>query len=655
MTLPEWLLAISALLTVAVLLGVVAHRLHIPLTVVLMVVGLVGSIAARAAEVGLPLEGEGFEQTVVFGFLPALVFAAVLGASVRSFLRNLPSIVGLAVVALLLATGLVGVGVSLLLDVPLAAALLFGALISATDPVAVVAVFRQVGVPQRLLTLVEGESLFNDATAIVMFQLLLAVALGAAFSPAGAALAFGKVFFGGALVGAVLGLLGALALPWLDRLGATAMSLGVAYGSFILADHIFGFSGVMATVAAGLLLAGMAPSRASEEVRGMWGEVWEAIDYVANALLFLLIGLVMGMQLHVEYLGPMALAVILVLIARALAVIPVVAVLERIGVIRSVGKRNEGVLIWGGLRGGVALALALALPENLAQRDLFVAMTAGVVLATLLINATTISALVRRLGLAEPSRIDQLLAATARLSGIQAAQERLVELGVEDPTVKRRLADLADHAQEQLQGLCMTSEEEREAVMRRGLYVERDTYQHLSDTGLMPPPVARTLLHEVDGQIEAVTMGDLDLRRVRANPRPSAPRLLQRAIAHLPQPPGEDEQTLAYAEATARRLASRRTAEALEVFAELPDVDPDVVEEARLVFCEFEGEAVHRLEDLDEQDQDDHRLREAQADALARVAAQDTLSNLADAGLLPARLAEQVGREVGKALPRRYA
>jgi CPA1 family monovalent cation:H+ antiporter len=146
--------------------------------------------------------------------------------------------------------------------------------------------------------------------------------MGGSVSITAGALDFVAVFGGGTLIGIALGLVAALALPWLGRLPAAALSLALAYGSFVLADAVLGFSGVMATAAAGMVLAGLAPSRASAEVREMWEQMWGALDYVANALLFLLIGLVIGPGLLLDHLGPIALAAVVVLAARVSAVVP---------------------------------------------------------------------------------------------------------------------------------------------------------------------------------------------------------------------------------------------------------------------------------------------------------------------------------------------
>ncbi len=637
MSLPRVLLDVSGLLILAVLLSLVARRVRLPLTVVLVVVGFL------AAAVGIipglaELEGEAFEEIVVFAFLPLLVFAAALGIDLRAFVRNLVSILALAIPAFLLSAVLVGGGLHLLVGTGLGAAFLFGALISATDPVAVVAIFRELGVPRRLLTLVEGESLFNDGVAIVAASILLESAVGGSVSVLGGVLDFVLVFAGGALIGMVIGLVAALALPWLDRLPAVALSLAVAYGSFVLADEVLGFSGVMATAAAGMVLAGLAPSRATAEVRELLEQLWEALDYVANALLFLLIGLVIGPDAIVENIVPILVAVGLVLAARALAVVPIVFLLERLAHIPRVGWRNESVLIWGGLRGGVALALALSLPEDLAERELLVALTGGVVLATLLLNATTIRALVHRLGLDKPSRSDRFLAAIARLTGIRAARRELDELDMaQDAEVIARLAEAEGDARERVANLELDEGEQVRVVIGRGLAIERMTYQQLSDQGLIAPVVTRSLLHEVDDELEELSLRGAAHQLGSARQQGGRLDRMGRQVVHmLPEPAGEDPTDLAYAEATARRIAARRTGEAFEVFDRVPVIRPETVEAARRTFAEWEREAVAELDELDTGSASDVReLHQRQARTLALAASNRELNELAELGLLP--------------------
>ena len=646
MTLPDWLLLLSALLAVAVLLGIVAQRTRLPLTVVLAAIGF---LTGALTTIQSPLQGEQFEEVLVFLFLPVLVFEAAFGLSTRSFIRNFVPILVLAIPALAVSAAVVGLALSVGLNIALVPALLFGALISATDPVAVVAIFRDLGVPRRLLTLVEGESLLNDGVAIVLFTILLAAATGQELNVARGIWEFMLVFVGGAVIGALVGLLAAFVLPWLDRLSAAALSLVVAYGGFVLADDVLGFSGVTATVAAGLVLGGSAPIRATEPIRELWEGLWETLGYVANALLFLLIGLAIEPALLIDNAGAIGLAIIAVLASRAVAVIPLVVFLERVAHIPPVGFRNQAVLIWGGLRGGVALALALALPEELAEREQFVAMTGGVVLATLVLNATTIGALVRRLGLDTLSSTDRFLAGGAQLSAIRAARARLADLNLDDAVISEELNTVEQHTYDELSGIRLSADDEVRIVTQRGLVVERETYQHLSDAGLLPPVAARTLLHEVDDQIEEMGLDQSTQESMRQRRPNGFDRWVAQATARLPSPVGEEPSTLAYAEASARRLAARRTVEALSLFSRLPNVSSDTIDRAQHMFAQWEEKAIRELETLDtDVTHDLGAVRHRQAETLVRIAATDALEQLAEMGLLPKTIAERAGEAVAE-------
>jgi CPA1 family monovalent cation:H+ antiporter len=442
-------------------------------------------------------------------------------------------------------------------------------------------------------------------------------------------------------VGAALGLVAACVLPWLDRLPAVALSLALAYGSFVLADEVLGFSGVLATAAAGMVLSGLSSSRATAEVREAWDQTWEALDYIANALLFLLIGLVLDPGLLADNLGAILLTVVAVLLARAAAVVPVVWLLERLAHVPRVGRRNEAVLVWGGLRGGVALALALALPEELAERDMLVALTGGVVLATLLLNATTISWLVHRLRLDEASPVDRFLAAVARLSGVQEAQRRVDELGLADADqVAGLLADAEHQARDELHRLELTEDQEMRVVLGRALHIERSTYQQLADEGLLPPDVTRALLSQVDDEVDELSIAaPPHVPGTGRRKEPPLGRLTRRLLAWLPEPVGEDAGDLAYAEAAARRLAARQTSDALEVFERLPGVAAETVEQVRRTFQDWERAADEALAELDHgSDRTRQELHERQAELLARAASARQLRELVSSGIVPEEL-----------------
>lgn len=350
-------------------------------------------------------------------------------------------------------------------------------------------------------------------------------------------------------------------------------------------------------------------------------------------------------DLVVANIGPILLAIAVVLIARPLAVVPIVGLLERVARIPHVGFRNQAVLIWGGLRGGVALALALALPETLPQRDMFVAMTAGVVLATLLVNATTIQVLVRRLGLDEPSREDRFLAASAHLLGVKAARERVEEFGLEEAVVSSQLDEIERSARADLEALEITEEEEFKVVTLRGLYVEREVYQELSDDDLLPPSVTRLLLHEVDNYIEEVSLVKNPMDAVRRRQRGRFDRLVQRFSSRLPRPLGDDPVELARAEASARRLGARHASEALDLLGRLPNIEPAPIERAKEMFARWEREAVASLDELEsEVDAGGRELHRRRVETLSRFASTEALQELSEAGLLPEEIARRAAR-----------
>jgi CPA1 family monovalent cation:H+ antiporter len=647
--LSESLLEISILLVGAVFIGIVARRFRIPVTVVLAVGGFL--VAWAAGDDALPLVeslyGEQFAETVINLFLPILIFEATLNLSTRDFLRNLGPILVLATVALAISATLVGFSLYYALGISLASALLFGVLISATDPVAVLAVFKHLGVPRRLLTLVEGESLMNDGVAIVGYSILLQVALGDSVGFVEGIADLVTVFVGGALIGAAIGLVSALVLPMLDRLSAATLSLGVAFGSFVLADAVFGVSGVMATAAAGLIIGALAPSRASEPVRNTVTSLWDALAYIANALLFLFVGLLINPTLIGDNLDAIVLAIVAVLIARPLAIFPLVSALERFAGMPKVGNRNAAVLVWGGLRGGVALALALALPPELPERELFIAMTGGVVLVTLLINATTISTLVHRLGLDKPSRSDQFLEASARLLAIDDARARLDQLGFEDRIVRSRLQVVEMEARDRLERIELSPHEELEVYTLRGLHVERQTYQVLSDVGLLRPIATRTLMQEIDDEIEEITLSQLEVEAARREARPWYARAVRDLLGWLPEPAGEDLTEVAYSEVSARRLAALRANDELDLFKRLPNCDTSTVDKAKETFSYWEHRAAESLTRLDEAGDVDKRiLVRRQAEALTRVASVEAVKELVDTGLLPEKVANEAVRAI---------
>jgi len=493
---------IVLMVMVATLVAIAVRRIRLPYTVSLVLVGLFLSVQRFIA-----IEVELTPELILAIFVPPLIFEAAFHLDFRLLRENLIPILVLAVPGVIAATLLISGVVSLGTGLAFSTATVFGALIAATDPVAVVQLARSLGVPRRLAVAIEGESLFNDGTAIVVFQIALTAALSGVFHPLAGVLDFLVVAVGGMVVGGALGWVVAQIVARVDdRLIVTTLTTLLAYGAYLIAEHQFHVSGVLAVVVAGLLSGNVGLAKATPTTKIMLFNLWDFLAFLANSLLFLLIGLSVNLAELWASLGPIAVAVAAVLLGRAAVVYGISWLAHLGGGEPHIPPRWRHVLFWGGLRGAISLALALSLPITLPQRDTLLSMTFGVMLFTLLGQGTTIQFLLRHLGLtARPQhRVDQerkmgrLFTARAGLRRLQRlhreglltdemwlglredyhqAQRQLVEevneLFTEHPELEREL--LLQARRDALQA-------ERGALgdaLRRGLLSDR-TYEELS-------------------------------------------------------------------------------------------------------------------------------------------------------------------------------
>ncbi len=405
MPLSEVILIIMGLLTIAMLAAGLCRNLPIPFTVFLVIIGISLNSLSQQVEVLHALhEFRLTPDLVFFLFLPALVFESAFNLDARQLIKDLAPVLTLAIPALLISTVIVGVGFWLLLDINPIVSLLFGALISATDPVAVVALFKELGAPLRLTILVEGESLFNDATAIVLFHILLSLALAGSLSMGDVGIAFWeffRVFFGGVLVGGLLGMLLSECMRRLkvDDSGLVVLSLILAYVSFIVAEHHLHVSGVMAVVTAAICLGVYGKTRIPQSASLLITETWEFIVLICNSMLFLLVGLSVDLHSLLNHSEAILIAAVLVIFARACAVYPLVPATTRLFKLPQVTIGDQHIMWWGGLKGGLAIAIVLSIPDTLPEREFLVNVTLGVVIFSLLINASTIRYLIHFLGI----------------------------------------------------------------------------------------------------------------------------------------------------------------------------------------------------------------------------------------------------------------
>ncbi len=383
--------AVVWLLLIATAVALLCRYTPVPYTIALVCSGLV---LAQVKFISLPE----VNSDVALFFLPALLFESAFKMHLES-LRGLARPVSvLALPGVIVTVATIALALHRLNVLPLATAFVFGAIVSATDPIAVLAIFNRLGVPIRLATLVEAESLFNDGTALVIFGIAVGVSASASFSLDAAVVRFLVVVAGGAAIGAALAFVASHITATIDdHLVETVLSTVLAYGAYLVAERLH-VSGVIAVVVAGLVL-GNYGSRIgmSENTRARLSDIWEYVAYVINSLVFLLIGLRIQLVPILMSWQPLLLTIAAVVLARILVVYGTsgLAALFR----RKVPWAWQHLLVWGGLRGALSISMVLSLPDTFAAKDTLLRLTFGVVLFTVLVFGTTIQPLVRALHL----------------------------------------------------------------------------------------------------------------------------------------------------------------------------------------------------------------------------------------------------------------
>ena len=393
--------------TVILLFGLAAgvallvRSLRVPYTTALVVAGLVLGPTHLLPTLHLTRE------LLYAVFLPGLLFEAAFHLDARQFWLHKFAIASLALPGVVIAIAVTAPALVLTLQAlsfgPVfgwPAALVFAALIAATDPIAVVALFKSLGAPRRLGVIVEGESMVNDGTSVVLFAIAVGVASGAEVGILGAAVDFVRVVGLGVLLGATIGfLLSLLTARVDDPLIEITFTTIAAYGSFILAEQVHA-SGLLATVAAGMVIGSYgAPRGMSQTTRITVQSFWEYVAFALNSIVFLLIGFQVSVGRLLTSWEPIAVAYVVVMAARAIVVFLVLASLRRTS--ERIPWSWGVVLTWGGLRGALSMVLALALADDFPQRSLVVTVTFGVVILSILANGLTVGPLLRQLGLGE--------------------------------------------------------------------------------------------------------------------------------------------------------------------------------------------------------------------------------------------------------------
>lgn len=500
-----------------------SKRFKLPFSVMLVLVGIAFSQLAEFGPAFLQ-SVVGFDispDVILFVFLPTLIFESAFHIDLRQLKSNLLPVLTLAVPGLILSTVLIGLVVGFFTPIDYAAALLLGAILSATDPVAVISLFKQLGAPKRLTILVEGESLFNDATSIVVARILMGVVAAGFFTTftyLDGIKAFVVVFLGGVLVGWLAGLIIGFILGKVEGDPFIEISLTtiLAYFSFLIAEEYFHVSGVMATVAAGITMGNWGRTKISPSVSGYMEHFWEYLAYVANALIFLLVGLRVELDALWNSLDLLGWVVLAMLLSRAVVVYGLVPLAGRLPGVEPVNRSYQSVMFWGGLRGAIALAIVLSL-KDFEYAETFIALVMGAVLFTLLVQGLTIEKLVRWLGLDQPPLTDRVAQAEGLLASKVHALERIPELqagGLFSARIAKQLSGQCEEdigrfhsVLKELRSSELDREQERILLFVRCFAVEKNFYYDLFSKGHLSEQAYRDLCHSIDLQVEAVRLG----------------------------------------------------------------------------------------------------------------------------------------------------
>ena len=409
------------LLIAASVIAVIAARLRIPYTVALVIGGLaLGSVHLPIVATLVKNQPDWLTPNIVLViFLPPLLFEGSLKLQLRQLRENSLAIGLLATAGVLVATLVTGFAAHWLLGLPLLVALVFGAITAATDPISVLSIFKEMAVPARLSIIVEGESLFNDGTAAALFTVLAAGVVSGSLSVRSGLQIFLVEVCGGVAVGVALGYLSSKFTQRIDDPSVEiTLTTVLAYGSYLAAQTLH-LSGVIATVAAGLTVGNLGVRDMSPRTRLALWSFWDYASFIVNSLVFLLIGLQVRVGTLLHDWRPTLLAIATVVLGRVLSVYGLVPFSGFLG--RKIPTGWQHVLVAGGIRGALALALALSLGGTFPHRDQILAMTFGVVAFTIIVQGLAIKPLLHVLGIAtvgddtyELARVQQIAVSSAR-------------------------------------------------------------------------------------------------------------------------------------------------------------------------------------------------------------------------------------------------
>ncbi|MCX7928529.1 MAG: sodium:proton antiporter [Patescibacteria group bacterium] len=402
----------------------------LPYTVLLLSIGLVAQFISKYS--GLNLHLNISSEFIYYVLLPILLFESAFHINLHQFKLQFKTISFLATFGLLLSIFTISFILAIFLNMPWADALLFGAIISSTDPIAVISMFKSLGAPRRLALIADGESMLNDATAVITFRLISALVISGnySFNANQAIISLGTflyVFFGSILFGAFIGYITAKVIQSFknEQLIVTSLTVAVALGSFSVAETFFGLSGVISSVMSAIILGNLGRTKIASEVKKFEEELWEFFAFVSVSIVFFFATFTIDLSIFKESFNQIIVAIIAVLIARSISVYLSCLITNNLRFFAdepNIPLSWQHVLNWGGLRGVIPLVLVYSLPKNYAFYDTMFAFTLGVFLFTLFVNGLTIRSLLLNLKLHLPKKEEEVLLEEKRIYDLEEAK-----------------------------------------------------------------------------------------------------------------------------------------------------------------------------------------------------------------------------------------
>lgn len=455
-------------------------------------------------------------------FLPILLFESAFNFDFREFRRIMMPGFLLASFGLIISAAIIALPLYYFFNIPFAVAFMFGSVISSTDPIAVLSLFKQLGVPKRLQLLVDGESFLNDATSVIMYKITLGFATGVVQSLnfesfLSGIVNFVYVFVGGILIGAVFGYLFSEIIARIENVHAVEITLTIllAHIVFIVGEEFLGVSGIVSVLAAGLILGNYGRTKISPEVTHTMHQTWELLVFVTTSIIFFLIGYEIHPQTMLDHLAITTVAIIALLVARSISIYSILVPYNKFVPVNSqIPASWMHITNWGGLRGALPLVVILSLPEDFVYKDILTTLVLGIVFFTLIINATTIKYLLKFFGLDKINQTNEIEVKITELLILRKLSKKLHKLYQIHEISKDIFDEKMKFVNKQIEEnkailhtwFTQKPEEyknELEKILRRYcLQVEKSVYYSLFAKGIIPEIVYGALRNSIDLQIE---------------------------------------------------------------------------------------------------------------------------------------------------------